>query len=314
MLFIRPICFSLLLLISLLSPPPVTGKNSSNELKPSNSRACVWKLQGRGNTVYIAGSVHLLRQQDYPLPKAYDIAYENSSRLVFEIDMEELSDPKTIKRMQQLGTYSSRDSLRRHISPGTYNLLAAHLTSRGLPTLLFEQMKPGLLAINLSSMEALRMGARADLGLEVKYHNKALKDGKPSSGLETVEFQVTLFDKLNDRQQDRMLRATLEKIDAMQKLLKNLIDAWKIGDVESMDSLLNEEFKDDPKLKSILIDKRNQTWIPKIEKAFLNGENVLFIVGTGHLVGKGSVIDLLQQRGYILSQMGSLAAKSSVAK
>ncbi|MCF6312281.1 MAG: TraB/GumN family protein [Verrucomicrobiales bacterium] len=313
MLSIRLICLGLLLLSSLLSPSQVAGKNTS-EGTNKNTRACVWKIQGSRNTVYIAGSVHLLRQEDYPLPKAYDIAYEDSTRLVFEIDMKELSDPKTIKRMQTLGTYSSRDSIRRHISPGTFKLLAAHLTSRGLPTLLFEQMKPGLLAINLSSMEALRMGARADLGLEVKYHNKSLKDGKPSSGLETVEYQVTLFDKLNDRQQDRMLRATLEKIDAMQKLLKDLIDAWKIGDVQSMDSLLNEEFKDDPKLKSILIDKRNQNWIPKIEKAFLDGENVLFIVGTGHLVGKGSVIDLLRRRGYILTQMGSSPAGVSAVK
>lgn len=278
--------------------------------KPTTSQepqlACVWKIQGSRNTVYIAGSVHLLRQEDYPLPSAYDIAYEDSSRLFFEIDMEEMNDPKTIKRMQKLGTYSSRDSLRRHVSPGTFRLLAAHLTSRGLPTLLFEQMKPGLLSINLSSMEAMRMGARADLGLEVKYHQKSLKDGKPSAGLETVEFQVTLFDKLNDREQDRMLRATLEKIDDMQKILKGLIDAWKVGDTKKMDKLLNEEFMEDPKLKSLLIDKRNQSWIPKIEQAFLGSENVLFIVGTGHLIGKGSVIDLLQKRGYVPLQMMSL--------
>ena len=113
--------------------------------------------------------------------------------------------------MQRLGAYHSRDSLRRHISDGTFKLLSAHLTSRGLPTSLFEQMKPGLLAIDFGLMGAMRMGARPELGLEVKYHEKSLKDGKPSSGLESVEFQITLFDELNDREQDRMLRATLEK-------------------------------------------------------------------------------------------------------
>ena len=175
-------------------------------------------------------------------------------------------------------------------------------------------MKPGLLAISLSSMEALRMGARPDLGLEVKYHQKTLKDKKPSGGLETVEFQVTLFDKLSDREQDRMLRATLEKIDDMQDLLKNLIAAWRIGDTQEMDTLLNEEFKEDPNLKDILIDKRNQNWIPKIEAAFLSSENVLFIVGAGHLVGKGNVIELLEKRGYSARQLTSPAAKPVAAK
>lgn len=293
---IRHILISCLLL-GLFFPPASRGGNAQ--------LACVWKIKGSQNTVYIAGSVHLLRQKDYPLPAAYDIAYQDSSRLFFEIDMAEMNDPQILKKMQKLGTYSARDSLRRHVSPGTFRLLAEHLTSRGLPTLLFENMKPGLLAINLSSMEAMRMGARAELGLEVKYHQLSVKDGKPSAGLETVEFQVTLFDKLNDREQDRMLRATLEKIDDTQKILTDLIEAWKIGDTQAMDTLLNEEFKEDPKLKSILIDKRNQSWIPKIEQAFLGHENVLFIVGTGHLIGKGSVIDLLKKRGYFPLQMTS---------
>lgn len=302
--------------VCLLSvPAPVLGQG-----EPTSSPiieeplACVWKIQGSRNTVYIAGSVHLLRVQDYPLPTAYDIAYEDSDRLYFEVDMVKMNDAKTIEKMRKLGTFTGKDTLRRHISDGTYKLLAAHLTSRGLPTLLFEKMKPGLLAISLSSMEALRMGARPDLGLEVKYHQKTLKDKKPSGGLETVEFQVTLFDKLNDREQDRMLRATLEKIDGMQDLLKNLIAAWKIGDTQKMDTLLNEEFKEDPNLKDILIDKRNQNWIPKIEEAFLSSENVLFIVGAGHLVGKGNVIELLEKRGYSARQMTSPAAKPAAAK
>jgi uncharacterized protein YbaP (TraB family) len=282
---------------------PVSATASSND--QGGSLACVWKVKGSRNTVYIAGSVHLLRQEDYPLPAAYDIAYNDSTRLFFEIDMLEINSPITMKKMMKLGTYSAKDSLRRHISAGTFKLLDTHLTDRGLPTALFEKMKPGLLAINLSSMEALRMGARPELGLEVVYHGKSLKDKKPSGGLESVEFQITLFDELNDRQQDRMLRATLEKIDGTQQLLKNLIDAWKIGDIKAMDKLLNEEFKEDPKLKDILIDKRNKSWIPEIEKAFLGNENVLFIVGAGHLVGKGSVIELLEKRGYVALQMRS---------
>ncbi len=300
-------------LLCLLVAAEARGEKTSSAVG-QESLACVWKIQGSRNTIYIAGSVHLLREQDYPLPTAYDIAYENSQRLYFEIDMAEMNSPKTIERIRKLGMFSGKDTLRRHISSGTFKLLAAHLTSRGLPTLLFENMKPALLAINLSSMEALRMGARPDLGLEVKYYQKSLKDKKPSGGLETAEFQITLFDKLNAREQDRMLRATLEKIDGMQELLKNLIDAWKIGDVKRMDVLLNEEFKEDPKLKSILIDKRNQDWVPKIEQAFLGNENVIFIVGAGHLVGKGNVIELLENRGYAPIQMTSPAAKPVAVK
>ncbi len=281
---------------------------------PDTQPACVWKIRGGQNIVYIAGSVHLLREKDYPLPPAYDIAYQDSSRLFFEIDMEQVSKPGTVKKMQRLGMYSSKDKLRSHVSEGTFKLLTEYLTGRGLPTLLFERTKPGLLAINLASMEALRMGARPDLGLEAIYHRKALKDKKPSAGLESMEFQVTLFDQLNDREQDRMLRATLEKIEDMQSTLNDLIEAWKKGDTKTLDILLNKEFKEDPNLKELLIDKRNRSWIPKIENAFHGKENVLFIVGVGHLVGKGSVIDLLEQRGYVPSQMTSPVEKPVAAE
>lgn len=312
MILFRNIFLTFCLLWSLT---PATGLAETTPSKaPDDPLACVWKIQGSRNTVYIAGSVHLLRQEDYPLPTAYDIAYKDSERLYFEIDMGEIDDPKTINKMKRLGLYSGKDTLRRHISDGTFKLLSAHLTSRGLPTLLFERTKPGLLAINLSSMEALRMGARPELGLEVKYYEKSIKDKKPSSGLETVEFQITLFDDLNDRDQDRMLRATLEKIDDTKRILKSLIAAWKVGDTRSMDILLNEEFKDDPNLKKILIDKRNQNWIPKIEEAFLSSENVMFIVGAGHLVGKGNVIELLEKRGYVPLQMTSPVIKAITTK
>lgn len=309
MSFRRPISTTLCLLL-LFAPSIGFGEPAI----PADQPACVWRIKGSRNIVYIAGSVHLLREKDYPLPPAYDIAYEDSARLYFEIDMEEINKPGNVVKMQQLGMYSSKDSLRRHVSEGTFKLLTEYLTGRGLPTLLFERLKPGLLAINLASMEALRMGARPDLGIEAKYHKRSLKDGKPSGGLETVEFQITLFDKLTDREQDRMLRATLEKIEDMQATLKDLIAAWKKGDVKTMDTLLNEEFKEDPRLKNLLIDKRNQSWIPHIEKAFLGSENVLFIVGAGHLIGKGSVIDLLEKRGYVPQQMTATVAEPVAVK
>ena len=100
MTFFRYICVTFCLLWS-LAPATSHGEPAST-IVADESLACVWKVKGSQNTVYIAGSVHLLRQKDYPLPAAYDIAYNDSAHLYFEIDMLEINSPETIKKCNDL--------------------------------------------------------------------------------------------------------------------------------------------------------------------------------------------------------------------
>lgn len=269
----------------------------------SAGKSIVWKVEGKNNTVYLAGSVHLLRAQDFPIPPSYDQTYQQSERIIFEIDTKDILNPNVAAKMRKLGSYQNGDNLAAHISADTIEQLDKFLTERQLPRATFMKMKPGLLSMVLSSLEAANYGARPDLGLETIYGVRAAEDGKPTSGLETIEFQIGLFDQFNDQESDQLLRSTLDSLDEIEKSFNKLIQAWRKGDAAKLDRVLNSEFDEAGKLRDVLLIQRNRNWIPHIEKALSSNQDVMFMVGAGHLVGKDGVIELLEAKGHKPAQM-----------
>jgi len=274
-----------------LSPKPGIGA-------PGEGRAVVWKIDGATNTIFIAGSVHLLRPQDFPIPPNYNEAYEQAEELIFEIDPALLSDPGTMMKMQELSSLPEGETVQAYITAETYQLLDNFLHERDLPAEQLARLKPGMLALTLSSIEAMRDGARPDLGLEMRFGALAARDGKLTAGLETVEFQIGMFDDFSAEENDEMLRTTLQELGKVADGLDDLIKAWRAGDIESLDKLVNAEFEDNLKLRDVLLVNRNRSWIPQIEKAIAGNRDVMVMVGAGHLVGKDSVIEMLEARGH----------------
>ncbi len=276
---------------------------SAHAAAKGDGRSIVWKVEGKTNTVYLAGSVHLLREQDFPIPPTYDEAYVNSGKIIFEIDTKDMLDPGVASQMQKLGSYHDGDTLAEHVSADTIEQLDKFLAERQLPRAVFMKMKPGLLSMVLSSLEAGNYGARPDLGLETIFGARAAEDGKPTSGLETIEFQIGLFDQFNDAESEQLLRSTLDSLDDIESNFNKLVQAWRNGDTAKLDRVLNREFDDGGKLREVLLIQRNRNWIPHIEKALASGHDVMFMVGAGHLVGTDGVIDLLKGRGHKPTQM-----------
>lgn len=279
------------------------GTHLPTSAAPGEGRAIIWEYKGDSHTVFIAGSVHLLREKDFPIPPNYNEIYDEADELIFEIDTAVLNDPATAVSMRQLGSFQNGDTVEDHVTPETFAMLEKFLKKRKLPASQLIQMKPGMLALTLSSIEAIRSGARPDLGLEMRYGALAARDGKPTSGLETVEYQVRMFDDFTKEEAEQMLRSTLENLDDITDGLDDLIDAWRAGDAVTLDELVNAEFDDNERLREVILVNRNRNWIPHIEKAFAGERNVLFMVGAGHLVGKDSVIDMLKARGHKLEQL-----------
>jgi uncharacterized protein YbaP (TraB family) len=270
---------------------------------PGEGRAIIWEYKGDGHSVYIAGSVHLLRAKDFPIPPNYNEIYEKADELIFEIDTAVLNDPATALSMKRLGSFQNGDTVEDHVTAETFEMLEKFLETRKLPASQLIQMKPGMLALTLSSIEAMRNGARPDLGLEMRYGALAARDEKPTSGLETVEYQIGMFDDFSREEADEMLRSTLENLEDISDGLDDLINAWRAGDAEGMDQLVNAEFEENEKLRKVLLVDRNRNWIPHIEKAMASDRNILVMVGAGHLVGKDSVIEMLKAKGHKLEQL-----------
>ena len=267
----------------------------------AEDKGCVWRVKGPSATVYLAGSVHLLRETDHPLPPVYDMAYADSQRVVFEVDLAAARSPEGQQSSMTLGMLPAGEGLGDWLSPETEKSLQSYIEKRGLSNGPLQRLRPGMLAMTITSMEAMRMGALPRFGVESIFDEKARADSKPVTGLETLEFQLNLFNGMTREEQDRLLRVTLEEVEDTPKVLGAMIAAWRAGDGAKLHEELNRHFEpgDEPLMKRLLSD-RNASWIPTIEAAIRTkaGENTLFIVGAGHLVGPESVIAMLAAKGY----------------
>lgn len=266
-------------------------------------KVCIWKLSDADNTVYLAGSVHLLRKSDLPIPSAYETVYRDSDRVIFEVDMKVMEDPATLPKLRKLGVLPEGDKLENHLSTKTMSALRSYLKTVGIPRAQLDRSKPGMVLLTISTLQAMKMGASPENGLETQFYKRCIEENKPSSGLETMEYQLNIFNELSDEEVDAKLTETFHKMGEEEETLEKMIAFWKNGEPEKMGKLIDKEMKPGSRFRKLLLTDRNRNWIPAIEKALLGKENTLFLVGTAHLTGNGSVVDLLRERGLKFEQL-----------
>ena len=92
--------------------------------------ACVWKVTSGTNVLYLGGSIHVLKGTDYPLPRAYNRAFDASDRLVCEVDPKALAESS--EGIRKSGQYRKGDSLKNHVDPRTYATRVQSVKSTGI--------------------------------------------------------------------------------------------------------------------------------------------------------------------------------------
>jgi uncharacterized protein YbaP (TraB family) len=265
--------------------------------------ASVWKITSGSNTLYIGGTIHLLTPQDYPLPIAYEKAYQAADKVIFETNMETLRNPAFQKHMQAELSYSDDTTIDQVIKPETYQSLKIYLSARQIPITAIQNLKPSALAISLSMIELKHLGFTSQ-GVDQFYAQKAQQDNKPRGWFEEPETQVKMLSGLNKQNGNDVINYTLAEIKNMPKTMNDLRKSWRNGDIESMANLeLNDFKKDYPEVYQSLLVERNNLWMPQIEH-MLNDTNVEFImVGAMHLAGEDSILAKLKANGYQITNL-----------
>lgn len=271
------------------------------------TKAPIWKLTDEDSTVYLAGSVHLLREEDLPVPAAFDSVYEESDELVFEIDMKMMSDPSTALTIRELGSLPPGEKLSDKLPGEVMDKLGDYLGNVGMPLAVFEQFSPGMVFITLGTLEAVRSGANPDLGLEATYYRKSVNDNKPSRGLETAAYQISRFNEIDNETIAELISMTLDEAEKGSDSLDEIVAAWKSGNPETLAELIVSKMEETPDVKRVLLTERNRNWIPEIEKALAGKSTVMFLVGAAHLAGEDSVIDMLEKKGHQPVQVDAVA-------
>ncbi len=269
----------------------------------AQTHAFAWKATKGSGTVYLVGSVHMLTNDFYPLAPALDAAFKDSDLLVEEADLAEMLSPTTQFSMLSRGMLPAGQTLDKVISPATLALLNQHTSGLGMPIEALQQFKPWLLAMTLEAAEWQKAGFNADLGLDKHFFDRAQSENKAVQGLETTDFQISLFDGMSADQQDRFLAETLKGIDTETASVGKLASSWKAGDVAGVERLVLADVKSDPVVYDRLLVARNRVWLPKIEALFSRPRHAFVVVGAAHLVGPDGIVSMLKAKGYQVVQL-----------
>jgi uncharacterized protein len=262
----------------------------------------LWEIRGKHNTVYLLGSIHVLRPSDYPLAPEILEAYANSKSLFMEVNLEEIESAQVQAEMLAAAVLPAGRTLPDILGSERYGHAAALAQAVGVELSLFDQFAPWFAAESISQLQLAQLGFKPESGVEMYFMDKARNDGKSVAGLETVHDQISLFSNMSMDTQAEYLVSSLKQAQDLPKDVDAMVRAWQRGDTRWFAAQLQSEFGRDAQVYDSLLGARNRKWLPKIE-ALLNDErNYLVIVGTGHLVGPGSVIDLLKKDGIGVSQ------------
>ena len=268
----------------------------------ATERSFVWKVSSPRGTIYLAGSVHLLTADYYPLSSAFLSAFAASDLLVEELDMTDMLSTESQMRMLSTGMLPAGQSLERVVSAETFRSVTGKLADLRMPPGPFLQFKPWLLALTLQALEWQKAGFDADLGVDKHLFDMAARANKPVRGLETLAFQISRFDGMSPEMQERMLAETLRELESTKSSFKKIADAWKTGDVQSIEQIVLEDLKSEPMMYERMLVERNRMWLPQIEALFSRPRPALVVVGAAHLVGRDGLLQLLKAKGYTVEQ------------
>lgn len=284
----------LLALLAALAPQAGTARD----------RSILWTVKGTHNTVYLLGSIHVLRPGDGGLPPAAEAAYADAEQLVMEIDLDDpaSADPAALLQAMQRTALLPEGTSLREVLGSDYAAIAGRARQAGLDLAVFDRFAPWLVAVTLMQVELARRGFSPEHGIEYSLASRAGEDGKAIAGLETAEQQFAAMGGLSLAQQKRFLMMTLEESGQIDSQLDELLGAWRRGDAAALARVLSAEFEAFPELYRPLTEDRNRAWLGRLVDLLDDRDDYLVVVGALHLVGRHSVVDLLEQRGYEVVQ------------
>lgn len=267
------------------------------------AQSSVWVATKDSQSVYLGGTVHLLRPSDYPLPAQFETAYEASQQLYFETDIAGLSDMSVQARLLDELTYKGDESLSTVLDESTYQALSNHLGTIGMPIQMLEKFKPGLLVSTLQVFEFQKLGFTPQ-GVDAYFNTRAIGDAKPLGELEPIDAQIGYIAEMGIGNESEFIRLSLEDLDEMDTSMNQMIDAWRNGDDELLDALFVADMKEGhPELYDSLLVQRNLNWMPIIESMFVDSDTEFVLVGAAHLVGEDGLLSMLRRKGYEVRQL-----------
>jgi len=255
---------------------------------PAFAEPALWAIKDKDSTIYLFGTIHVLRPDTQWRSAKIDQAFKSSAELTLEIVGAD--DPVVMQPLILKYGLDPAKPLSSKIGPEAFRQASELAQGGGVPPQALEAMRPWLAAISLSMAPVIKAGYDPKSGVEQVLVKVAAETGKAKNALETPEQQIRFFADLPPKTEADFLRATLDDVDEGVAKIDKMVAAWAAGDVAELEKEFVSEMKGDyPELYELLLVKRNQDWANQL-KSKLAGSGVSFVaVGSGHLVGPDSV-------------------------
>jgi uncharacterized protein len=269
---------------------------------PAQEKSLLWRVSRDDKSVHLLGSIHYLRKENYPLNPAILSTLDASTRLILEIDLNSTPADSAQRLSLEKAIYRDGTTLAQNVSDETYHLAERRASELGLDMRILNPMKPWFAALTMVAIKLRRMGLDPKFGVDRHLAERAKSTGKPTGGLETLEFQLGIFDRLSKREQELMLRETVSELERLDRDIDAIVNAWLKGEGDQLSSLLNAGMQEYPELYEKILIERNRRWVGGIEQLIQQESGAMVVVGAAHLVGKDSVVEMLKAKGYSVEQ------------
>lgn len=272
-------------------------------LQTITAQSSVWKVESENYHLYIGGTIHVLRDIDYPLPIEFEKAFKYADKLVFETDIDGMSNPETMKEMIKKFSYSDGRTLKSDLSEKAYNELVKEAEKQNIPIKKMGNFKPSMVLLALMLQGLKEIGVKED-GVD-KYYNEQSKllENKQTGFLESIDFQINLITSIGEGKASEYVLSSLKDYKNMKVEFLKIIASWRKGEIKYFKKQLKDMKRDYPALyKSMFLD-RNNNWIPKIDNFLKDKKKEFVLVGNLHLHGENGILNLLENKGYKISQV-----------
>lgn len=274
-------------------------------------KALLWEITGKGieSPSYLYGTIHIIEAEDFFYPEGTLAALEATNDIYFEIDMDDMNDMSKVMGMMSEIFMDDGQTLKGLLAEDSYKMVKDHFEGLGLPMFMLNKMKPMFLTVFASGdmdfgsmLGGDQTNTSTTKSYEFEFFELANKMNKEVSGLETIEYQMQIFDKIPYKDQAEMLVESIKATSQGEEGASELEMLTKIyveQDINAMVNMIDEDPTGMGKYNDVLLVDRNKNWIPIMSQKILE-EPTFFAVGAGHLAGEFGVIHLLRKEGFTL--------------
>jgi uncharacterized protein len=270
--------------------------NAKNQVEDGENEAVslLYKVsRDGGQPSYLFGTIHIISEELFEFPERYKERLSECEKIVLELDMD---DPEMQTSMQQLIVAKDGETLDKLLRQEDYKKASAFFEEKlSMDLSSLNNLKPFF----ISSLMYPAMVEGKIVSYELFLAELAQEFGKEVEGLETIDFQVKIFDEIPAKEQAKMLMNMVTDFEKNQKIFADMVKFYKHNDPEVLYDFMIRNLEDYKKYKETLLDNRNQDWLQKIS-TMSQEMPCFFAVGAGHLGGEMGLINLLKQEGFKL--------------